>query len=69
MIWVISNPDGSVFQVDAPDPVRPPLDGSGVLATLLAVSGVLSVEDAANAVGLSPDDLVAEAEAWAVAGS
>jgi len=46
-----------------------PLDKQGVLATLLAVSGVLSVEDAANAVGLSPEDLVAEAEAWAVAGS
>jgi hypothetical protein len=46
-----------------------PLDKQGVLATLLAVSGVVPVEDAANAVGLTPDDLVAEAQAWAVAGS
>jgi hypothetical protein len=37
------------------------------LATLLVVLDVLPIEDAANAVGLTPDDLVAEAEAWAVA--
>jgi hypothetical protein len=47
------------------DQVRTPLISSGVIATLLAVVGLLSVEDAANAVGLTPEDLVAEAEAWA----
>ena len=41
-----------------------PLDQNGVLATLLAVLSVASVEDAASAVGLTPQDLVAEAEAW-----
>jgi hypothetical protein len=46
-----------------------PLDAAGVMATLNAVLGIWPVEDAANAVGLTPDDLVAEAEAWAVAGS
>jgi hypothetical protein len=44
-----------------------PLDPTGALATLLAVVGTLTVEDAANAVGLTPDDLVTEAQAWAAA--
>jgi hypothetical protein len=43
-----------------------PLEPVGALATLLAVSEVVSVEDAANAVGLTAGDLVAEAQAWAV---
>jgi hypothetical protein len=42
-----------------------PLDPVGALATLLAVTEVVSVEDAANAVGLTPQDLVNEAQAWA----
>lgn len=45
-----------------------PLDKMGVIATLLAVSGAVSVEDAANAVGLTPEDLIVEAQSWAVAG-
>ena len=43
------------------------LDVFGVIATLNAVLGIWSLEDAANAVGLSEQDLVAEAQAWAVA--
>ena len=43
-----------------------PLDTTGALATLLAVESVLTVEDAANAVGLTPQDLITEAEAWSV---
>ena len=43
-----------------------PLDKLGALATLLAGESVLSVQDAANAVGLTPQDLITEAEAWAV---
>ena len=43
-----------------------PLDATGALATLLAVEQVLTVGDAANAVGLTPQDLITEAEAWAV---
>ncbi len=46
-----------------------PLDPVGALATLLVVVGTLDVQDAANAVGLTPDDLIAEAQAWAVASS
>jgi len=44
---------------------KPPLDPTGALATLLAVLELSTVQDAANAVGLRPEDLVAEAEAWA----
>jgi hypothetical protein len=43
-----------------------PLDAVGALATLLAVVGTLTVDDAANAVGLTADDLVTEAEAWSM---
>lgn len=45
-----------------------PLDINGVFATLNAVLGVWSLQDAANAVGLPPEALVTEAESWAVAG-
>ena len=45
----------------------PALDPVCALATLLAVNGVLPVADAANAVGVEPDRLVSEAQAWAVA--
>jgi hypothetical protein len=38
-----------------------------VLATLLAVLEVATVQDAANAVGLTPDDLIHEAQAWEAA--
>ena len=44
-----------------------PLDATGALATLLAVESVLTVQDAANAVGLTPDDLINEALAWGAA--
>jgi hypothetical protein len=42
-----------------------PLDPIGALATLLAVTEVVTVQDAANAVGLEPQALIDEAEAWA----
>jgi hypothetical protein len=42
-----------------------PLDSVGALATLLAVTEVVTVQDAANAVGLDPQALIDEAEAWA----
>jgi len=62
--------------VEGPRPLTPeerqqyaksPLDPTGALATLLAVLELSTVQDAANAVGLAPEDLVAEAEAWAAA--
>jgi hypothetical protein len=52
------------YEIDVPPQ---PLDPTGALATLLAVVGTLTVEDAANAIGLTPDDLVTEAQAWAAA--
>ena len=58
-----------VDQYELPDPPAQPLNEVGALATLLAVERVISVEDAANAVRLTPSDLVAEAEAWAAAQS
>ena len=64
------NPDlvnnNIVEQYEVPDQPRSPLDHVGALATLLAVVGTLDVDDAANAVGLTSDDLVAEAQAWAM---
>lgn len=56
-----------VEEIEVPDPVQQPLDATGALAALLAVTGTLSVQDAANAVGVTPEDLTAEAQAWAVA--
>jgi len=52
---------------DMADTTSAPLDATGALATLLATKGVLTTEEAADAVGLQPEQLVAEAEAWAVA--
>jgi hypothetical protein len=56
-----------VEQYEQPDPPQAPLEPVGASITLLVVLGVVPITDAANAVGLSPGDLVAEAEAWAVA--
>lgn len=58
-----------VHEEDVPNPKPQPLDGVGALATLLAVVGSVTVEDAANAVGLRPQDLINEAQAWAAAQS
>jgi hypothetical protein len=47
--------------------IQIPLNTSGVMATLNAVLGLWSLQDAANAVGLNEQDLINEAQAWAVA--
>jgi len=47
--------------------VHTPLDTAGVIATLNAVLGLWDIQDAANAVGLTPQDLINEARAWAAA--
>lgn len=67
MRMVTVGPDGERAEAVIDDPPRAPLDATGALATLLAVTEVLDVADAANAVGLTAGDLVAEAEAWAAA--
>lgn len=51
----------------APTPRQEPLDPAGALATLLVVEGVLPLQDAANAVGQTPEALILEAQAWAAA--
>ncbi len=50
-----------------PEPGEPGKDHHRVIATLAAVVEAVTVEDAAAAVELPEADLVAEAEAWAVA--
>lgn len=47
--------------------VTPPMYPYEAMAVLNVVLGLWSLEDAANAIGRQPEDLVAEAEAWAVA--
>jgi hypothetical protein len=56
-----------VEEVEQAEPTQLPLDPTGVIATLNAVFGLWPIEDAANAVGLTPKHLIAEAEAWAAA--
>jgi len=66
MKHVFTDPAGVTHTWETPD-VHTPLDTNGVMATLNAVLGLWSLQDAANAVGLTPDDLVHEAQAWAAA--
>jgi hypothetical protein len=49
-------------------PEWPALDAVGALATLLAVTEVLTVTDAANAVGEEPAHLEHEALSWSIGG-
>jgi hypothetical protein len=61
-----SLPNNNIVEAyEIPQTGPPPLDSVGALATLLAVTEVVSVQDAANAVGLDPQALIDEAEAWA----
>jgi hypothetical protein len=63
-----TKPNNNVLEeIELTDWSPDPLNSTGALATLLAVTEVITVEDAANAVSLTPADLVAEAEAWAAA--
>ena len=61
-----TDPAGVTHTWETPD-VHTPLDTLGVMATLNAVLGIWSLQDAANAAGLTPDDLIREAQAWAAA--
>ncbi len=49
------------------EPLFPPLDPTGALATLLVVVGTLDIGDAAAAIGEEPSHLVHEAQAWQIA--
>jgi hypothetical protein len=58
-----------ISDVEVPDPPQQPLEGTPLVATLNAVLGVWTLEQAANIAQLPAEALVAEAEAWAVAGN
>lgn len=64
-----TKPNNNIVQIEeSPDPPRQPLDATGVQATLNAVLGLWTLTDAANAAGVEAEHLIAEAQAWAVAG-
>jgi hypothetical protein len=64
-----TDPDGNTFQLDLPDPEPIPLEPVGALATLLAVKELVTVEEAASAVALTPEALINEALAWSLGGA
>jgi len=66
MKHVFTDLAGVTHTWETPD-VHRSLDTNGVMATLNAVLGLWSLQDAANAVGLTPQDLIHEAQAWAAA--
>ena len=61
-----TDPHGVTHTWETPD-VQAPLDPIGVIATLNAVLGIWTLRDAANAAGVTPDDLIREAQSWAAA--
>ena len=64
-----SKPNNNIVEETViPDDPQQPLHGIALVATLNAVLGIWSLEDAANIAGVSQDDLIAEAQAWRVAG-
>ena len=63
----ITKPNNNIVEEYDIDVPQQPLEGVQIVATLNAVLGVWSLQDAANAVRLSPQELVAEAQAWAAA--
>ena len=69
-VYTPAEPDatalGAVVAAHAGPPPFAPLDATGALATLLVVTGALTLADAANAIGEEPAHLVAEAEAWSL---
>jgi hypothetical protein len=62
--WVLTQPSQAFRDLQIPDPLYPPLDSTGALATLLVVVGALDLEDAANAIHEEPAHLEHEALAW-----
>jgi hypothetical protein len=72
LIWLDSTPKPSQAELDALWPevadAQFPLSGTPLVATLNAVLGLWTLQQAANIAQLPPEALVAEAEAWAVAG-
>lgn len=66
MIHANQDAYGNITYIEIPD-VQTPLDVIGVMATINAIINPDYLEDYARAVNLTPDDLINEAQAWAVA--
>lgn len=67
---VVYASDGTIIE-DSGEPGVPPQQPMlpyEVMAVLNVVTGLWTLTDAANAIGRMPEDLIAEAQAWAVAG-
>lgn len=55
-------------EYELPEPEQMPLRDTALVATLNAVLGIWSLQDAANIAQLPEQALIAEAQAWAAAG-
>ena len=64
--WILVEPSQAFIDEQDFDPIFPPLDSTGALATLLVVVGALDLEDAANAIHEEPAHLEHEALAWGI---
>jgi hypothetical protein len=64
---VYINLNGEQLESEVPDPPHSPLEGLGLAATLNAVLGVWTLEEASVVSDLPPETLIAEAESWAAA--
>ena len=64
--WILVEASQAFRDEQAPDPQFLPLDATGALATLLVVTGTLSLQDAANAIHEEPEHLEHEALAWSL---
>lgn len=63
-----SKPNSNIIaDYEIPDPPQAPLEGVALVATLNAVLGMWSLQDAANIAQLPEEALIVEAQAWAVA--
>ena len=61
-----SKPNNNIVEEIEIHVPQTPLQGSAVVATLLATLGIVSLEDAAAACQLPPEELQAEALAWSL---
>ena len=64
---VYINLNGEQLESEVPDPPHSPLEGLGVAATLNAVLGIWTLEEASAVSSRAPETLIAEAESWAAA--
>ena len=65
--WEEQDGQGNVIASGSETVPYSPLQGHQVVATLNAVLGLWTLADAANAAGVEPEHLIAEAQAWAAA--